>query len=60
MLFALLPLGVGGALLSIATLSFKRFLNARVPAPRFVLHLILRSYNYNRHVGGLLPANLCL
>ena len=26
----------------------------------FIMDLILRSYNYNMHVEGLLPANLCL
>ena len=30
-----------------------------MPDPR-VFHLILRSYDYNMHVEGLLPANLCL
>ena len=34
---------------------------ARMPAPRFYLcHLVLRSYDYNLHVAGLLPANSCL
>ena len=26
----------------------------------FIFHLILHSYDYNRHAEGLLPANLCL
>ena len=37
------------------------YINARVPTPRFYLiNLILRSYDCNMHVEGLLPANLCL
>ena len=36
-------------------------LKARVPDPRFYFfHLIFRSYDYNKHVAGLLPANVCL
>ena len=35
--------------------------NARVAAHRFhFCHLILRSYDYNMYVEGLLPAKLCL
>ena len=34
-------------------------IKATVPAHTFyfILHLILRSYEYNKHVGGLLHAN---
>ena len=35
------------------------YIKARVAAPRFFL-LILHFYDYNMHIEGLLPANLCL
>ena len=36
-------------------------LNMRMPAARFhFIHLIFHSYDYNMHVEGLVPANLCL
>jgi len=31
-----------------------------VPAPGFYFDIILLSYDYNMHIEGLLPANLCL
>ena len=33
---------------------------ARAPVSAGFLKLMLRSYDYNMHVEGLLPANLCL
>ena len=36
-------------------------LKARVLGPKFFrFHLILRSYDYNMHVEGLLSASVCL
>ena len=38
-----------------------RELKASVPNLRFInFHLIIYSYEYNMHIGSLLPANLCL